>query len=48
MKDKRADLFSEKSREFTKELERMILSLDENQLIQYIREEIGKKDQLID
>lgn len=48
MADKRAHLFSEKTKQFSLELERMILSIDENQLIQYIREEMAKKELLID
>jgi hypothetical protein len=48
LQDKRANLFNEKSKLFSIDLERMIMSIDEKKLIEYIREEMAKREQFID
>lgn len=42
--DKRSCLLDNNTKQFSLELERMIESIDENQLIQYIREELSKRE----
>lgn len=44
LQDKRANLFNEKSKQFSLELERMIMNMDENELVAYLREELQKKE----
>ncbi|CDW80221.1 ankyrin repeat-containing protein [Stylonychia lemnae] len=42
--EKRANLLDDKTKQFSLELERMIQSIDEAHLIQYLREEMAKKE----
>ena len=42
--DKQASLFNEETRRFSKEIEKMILGLNEQTLIQYIKEYMEKND----